>query len=296
MSLHPIFKDRTLHIILIGIIVILSCTTIYFHFLSTSTDSVDKVFLANFGSFNKELSLQNIQEQVKSGSTRVPILVYHSMSPHGPNQSPSQRYYDVSPESFVRQMQYLKDEHYAVISLDSLARSLDQNIALPEKSVVITFDDGWQSQYSYAFPVLNKYGFTATFFIFTNAIDKKHFLTWDQVRLMSNKGMTIGGHTESHPYLPDIHDPAELRKEIAGGKQVIEDHIHQKIYLFAYPFGHYRDDVINIVKEAGYIAARSTYKGINNTKDDLYTLKSVEVTDDFNRFVHNLIATSSAII
>jgi peptidoglycan/xylan/chitin deacetylase (PgdA/CDA1 family) len=232
--------------------------------------------------------LQNIPEEIKPGSVHVPILVYHSMSPHGPNQSPLQKYYDVAPESFIQQMQYLKDSDYVVISLDFLASALEQNISLPPKSVVLTFDDGWRSQYSYAFPVLKKYGFTATFFIYTDAINNGAFLTWDQVRFMSNSGMTIGGHTESHPYLPGIHNTAQLRKEIVGGKRIIEDQIHQMIYLFAYPFGQYNDNIINIVKEAGYTAARSTYGGTHHTKDDLYKLKAVGVTDDLNKFVKEL--------
>jgi len=232
--------------------------------------------------------LQNIPEVVKPGSVQVPILVYHSMWPHTPNQSPMQKYYDVAPDAFVRQMQYLQDKGYVVISLDFLASALDQNITLPPKSVVLTFDDGWRSQYTYAFPVLKKYGFTATFFIYTNAIDHEYFLSWDQVRLINNGGMTIGGHTKSHPYLPEIKDPAVLREEIIGGKRIIEDQIGQKINLFAYPFGHYRDEVIAIVKQAGYTSARGTYKGIHHTKDDLYKLKAVEVTDDLTKFVNDL--------
>jgi peptidoglycan/xylan/chitin deacetylase (PgdA/CDA1 family) len=288
MQLHPMFRDRTLHIILISAIVILSGTTIYFRFFFVPMDPLDKVFLATYGNFSKEIALQNIPETVQPGSVQVPILVYHSVFPHTLDQSPLQKYYDVSPESFIHEMQYLKDSGYTVISLDALARALDQNIILPPKSVVLTFDDGWRNQYAYAFPVLEKYNFTATFFIYTDAIDHDYFLTWDQVRLINNAGMTIGGHAESHPYLPDIHDPTQLRKEIIGGKKIIEDQIRQKIYLFAYPFGHYNDEIVSIVKEAGYIAARSTYAGISHTKDDLYTLRAVEVTDDFNKFTQAL--------
>jgi peptidoglycan/xylan/chitin deacetylase (PgdA/CDA1 family) len=187
-----------------------------------------------------------------------------------------------------KQLRYLKDHNYVVISLDFLVEALKQNILLPPKSIVLTFDDGWRNQYAYAFPLLQKYNATATFFIFTNAIDHDLFLTWDQIRVMDNSGMSIGGHTRSHPYLPDITDPAVLRDEIIGSKKIIEDQIGQKIDLFAYPYGHYREDIIAIVKEAGYKSARSTYKGINHTSADLYTLKGVEVSDDFDTFVKNI--------
>ena len=288
MELHPMFRDKTLHKIFISAILILAGTTIYFRFFYNPISPIDKAFLDTFGKYDQELSLQNVPEVVKPESVRVPILIYHSMLPHTPAQSPLQRYYDVAPESFIKEMRYLKDADYTVISLRFLADALDQNITLPSKSVVLTFDDGWRSQYAYAFPTLKKYDFTATFFIYTNAIDHDHFLTWDQVRLMNGSGMTIGGHTESHPYLPVIHYPARLREEKIGVKRIIEDQIHQKIDLFAYPFGHYRDDIIKIVKEAGYVAARSTYGGVHHVKDDLYKLKAIEVTDDFDKFTQDL--------
>lgn len=282
---HSMLKNTTLRKIFVSIIVLLAGSATYLYFFHPTKDPINQTLLAQFGHYDKELVLQNVPENSTSGSLRVPILVYHSMAPHGPNQSTLQRYYDVAPEAFEKQMQYLKDNNYTVISLDLLARALDQGAVLPTKAVVLTFDDGWRSQYFYAFPVLQKYGYTATFFIFSHAIGTDRFLTWDQVRRMNTGGMTIGGHTETHPYLPSVHDPVALQREIAGGKQAIEDQIHQPIDLFAYPFGHYTDAVIAAVKQAGFIAARSTYKGINNAKGDLYTLKSVEVSDDFDAFV-----------
>jgi len=100
--------------------------------------------------------------------------------------------------------------------------------------------------------------------------------------------MTIGGHTKSHPYLPSITDPDTLRREIISSKNIIEDQIGKKVNLFAYPYGHYNDQIISIVKEAGYKLARSTYKGIYNSKNDLYTLKGIEVTDDLTKFVSDI--------
>jgi peptidoglycan/xylan/chitin deacetylase (PgdA/CDA1 family) len=165
---------------------------------------------------------------------------------------------------------------------------LEENITIPEKSIVITLDDGWKNQYVNAYPILKQFGYTATFFIFSDAIDTPHFFSWDQVRVMNNSGMSIGGHTKSHPYLPSITDSDVLRKEIISSKHIIEDQIGTKINLFAYPFGHYNDQIISIVKEAGYKLARSTYKGVYNSKSDLYTLKGIEVTDDFNKFVSDI--------
>jgi len=284
----PMIKDRNLHIILWSAIVILAATTVYFRFFWSPMDPYEEVFLSKISKFDLEHSLQEKADEVAPGSIKVPILIYHSVRPHTSNQSPLQKYYDVAPEQFIRQMQYLQDRGYVVIGLDYLATALEQNITLPAKSVVLTFDDGWRNQYAWAFPILRKYGYTATFFIFTNPIGQDYFLTWDQVRVMNNAGMTIGGHTESHPYLADILDPNMLREEIAGGKRIIEDQIGQKIDLFAYPYGYYMDKIIGVVKDAGYRVARGTHKGIEHSRDDLFKLSGVEVTDDFNKFVSDL--------
>ena len=113
-------------------------------------------------------------------------------------------------------------------------------------------------------------------------------MTWDEIRTMNNSGMTIGGHTRTHPYLVNVTDPQVLQDEIAGGKKIIEKQIGQPIELFAYPYGHYSDKVVQAVKDAGYLSARSTYKGVYHTSADLYTLKGVDVTDDMDAFIHTL--------
>ena len=175
-----------------------------------------------------------------------------------------------------------------VVSFDAFVDQLLKNTPLPPKPVVITFDDGWQSQYTNAFPLLQKYGDTATFFIYTNAIGQKHFLTWQQVKNLDAAGMTIGSHTESHPYLLKITAKQRLTEEIAGSKQIIESQLGKKINFFAYPFGHYNKTIIDAVKEAGYKAARSFYRGVYNTKDDLFTLKVIKASNNFNEFVKDL--------
>jgi peptidoglycan/xylan/chitin deacetylase (PgdA/CDA1 family) len=282
-----VIKDRNLHIVLVAAIAVLAATAVYLRFFYLP-DPYQEAFLSRIGKFDLEHSLQEKASEITPGAIKVPILIYHSVRPHSPDETPLQKYYDVAPESFYGQLQYLKDHNYVVISLDYLAVALDQNITLPDKSVVITFDDGWRSQYAWAFPVLRKYNYTATFFVFTNAIGQDYFLTWDQVRVLNNAGMIIGSHTETHPYLPNVKDINKLKEEITGSKRVIEDQIGQKIDLFAYPYGYYTDQIINVVKEAGYAAARSAYHGIYNARDDLFKLKGVEVTDDFNKFVASL--------
>jgi len=283
-----LIKDKIFHIVLFTIIIFFIATSIYFYFHTSQTTVEKEVLFGDVEKLNAEIELQDKKEEILPGSLHVPILIYHSVAPHGSNQTSIQRYFDVAPESFQKQLQYLKDNGYTIIALDFLADALEQNILLPPKSIVLTFDDGWENQFKYAYPLLKEYNYTATFFIVTRAIDGELFLTWDEVKTMDENGMEIGAHTRTHPYLVGITDPVTLRQEIIGGKSVIENRIGRPIHLFAYPYGYYNDQVIEIVKEAGFKAARGAYYGTYNSLEEIYKLKGVEVTDDFNKFVQDI--------
>ncbi len=283
-------KDTYFHIFLISIIVGLGVVLFYYGVFRNFGDSFEDKLLLNFKKFDEEYELQETKEEATGAeTTNVPIFIYHSVRPHLAIENKLLKYYTVSPQSFEKQLRYLKDNGYVVIRLEYLADSLLQKIILPPKSVVLTFDDGWENQYRYAFPFLKKYGFTATFFVFTNVIDKNpSFLTWDQVKSMDEAGMAIGGHTKSHPYLFEIKDQNLLTQEISDGKKIIEEHIKKPVTIFAYPFGHYNDLLIKMVKQAGFKAARGTYRGTHHSADDIYKLKGIEATDDFGQFIKDL--------
>ncbi len=219
-------------------------------------------------------------------SIRVPILVYHSVMPHHPGQTALQRDYDVDPAIFDRQMKFLKDGGYSVVPLADVYRHLADGTPLPEKAAVITFDDGWENQYVYALPVLEKYGYTATFFVYTDAIGRKKFMSWLQILDLKAKGMTIGSHTRRHPLLTKITDQARLRDEIVESKVILEGKLGGTVDLFAYPFGVGAGDpaVLALVKQAGYKAARIFQGGLWNDSSDIYALRSVKVTDQFSLF------------
>ena len=138
-------------------------------------------------------------------SLRVPILVYHSVMPHHPGQTAEQRVLSVDDSVFVAQMRYLVDGGYHVVSFAALVDALEGHDTLPTRAVVITFDDGWENQYRHAFPILRRFGLTATFFVFTTPIGKDtKLMTWEQLRELQAAGMTIGSHTRTHPVLPTV--------------------------------------------------------------------------------------------
>lgn len=223
----------------------------------------------------------------RSNSFKIPILIFHGIRDARPFDNLMQLRYNVSPASLEKELAYLNDNGYTSITFDELRKIIEGNEVPPAKPIIISFDDGWKDQFTNAFPLLEKYRLNATFFIYTNAIGKEYFMSWDDVKKMARAGMQIGGHTESHPYLPTTPEK-QVKEEIEGGKIAIEKELGTKITAFAYPFGHYTDDAIKFAKEAGFMEARTTYPGEFHTKNDLYTLKGIEVTNDFSTFVKEI--------
>ena len=216
-------------------------------------------------------------------SLRVPILVYHSVMPHHPGQNAEQRVLDVDDSAFVAQMRYLVDGGYHVISFAALVDALEGRDTLPNRAVVITFDDGWENQYHHAFPILRRFGLTATFFVFTTPIgvDGK-LMTWEQLRELQAAGMTIGSHTRTHPSLPDYH--AALHNEVVMSREDIKQHLGSAPDFFAYPFGEWDSLSAAWARTAGYRAARTFRGGAWNAPSDLYHLRAVPVTDNMQAF------------
>lgn len=216
---------------------------------------------------------------------RVPILVWHAITPHKPGESRSRQAFDVSPESFAEQMAYLHGRGIPVVSLSALMDALQGKRTLPPRAVVLTFDDGWENQYVHAYPLLKQYGYTATFFVFTHAMNRNdRYFTWGQLREMQAAGMTIGSHTITHPFLSRVKDTLQLRKEIDGSKAELEKQLGTTCEFFAYPFGVVTPAAIADVEAAGYRAARGFPGGVTNSPGNRWVLRSMAVTDDMARF------------
>lgn len=206
----------------------------------------------------------------------VPVLVYHIVRPSYPSDSQAVKTLAHTPEVFDEEMKYLADAGYHVVSFGDLENHFKSGAALPTKPIIISFDDGWRDQFEYAFPILKKYGYTATFFVFTNPIGRKGFVTWDDLRLMHDAGMTIGSHSLSHPFLTKVAEPAALWSEIYNSKEKIEKNLGITVSEFAYPFGQYNSDIVALVKKAGYASARGDYYyGTEQSAGRLYELSAL---------------------
>lgn len=211
----------------------------------------------------------------------VPILMYHGIRDGGD----SSMY--VTPDNFARQMAFLKNEKYSVISLDELVDGIESGEKFDSKTLVITFDDGYSDNYLNAFPVLVKQGFPATIFLPTGHIGTEGYLTWDQVKIMMAHGVDFGAHTINHVYLPSEKDTASLWKEVSGSKKAIAAATGKSPEYFAYPTGGFNDKVKSAVKMAGYKGACTTNRGFDRYNKDIFELKRVKVTNsDMNKPFH----------
>jgi peptidoglycan/xylan/chitin deacetylase (PgdA/CDA1 family) len=208
-------------------------------------------------------------------AVEIPILVYHHVVPGRPSGSEVARLLFVTPDGFEQQLKFLRDNGYQSVAFDDLADCLEYGAPLPERPVILSFDDGWENQFTYGFPLLQQYGFTGTFYVVTNYLDHPNFMTTDQLKTMIAAGMTIGDHTRSHPPLPSIGNPARLKDEIAGSKALLEERLGVAIDTFAYPYGSYTASVAAVVKAAGYRTARTVDSGTQATADNLETLPGV---------------------
>ena len=214
-----------------------------------------------------------------SSGAVVPILIYHSIRPYISSDTKGARRWIATPETLESELSWLRDNGYASVTFDALAAHINGGAALPSRPVIISFDDDWQSQYDNAVPLLRKYGFTATFFVWVRAVGRAHHMTWDEIRELDAEGMEIGCHTFTHLILPRLKSDQQLRHEITDAKDLIEAHIGHPITSLAYPFGQYDERVVSAARDAGFTTARTTWPGVFHTRDGILSLTGLIRTE-----------------
>ena len=166
-------------------------------------------------------------------------------------------------------MRYLYEHGYHCFALMELLPSSRNGQAHRSKGIALTFDDGYESFYTLAYPILRRYGFTATVFLVTDQIGEQDnheaeeadpFLNWEQVKCLHADGITFGSHTCSHPRLSHLSN-TQVRQELISSKKYLEDRLGSRIQLVAYPLGDSNLEVQQLAKTAGYEAAFGLRKG-----------------------------------
>ncbi len=219
------------------------------------------------------------------GDVNVPILLYHHVLKGQPTNP-----YSVSEKNFQEQLTFLKENGFFTISISQLITAITVGATLPEKSVILTFDDGNENIYLNAFPLMKKNGFTGVIYIIANRINADGFLTEDQIRDFLSAGWEIGSHGMKHINL--VLHPDALRDEIGSSKKKIEEVLGMKVTSFAYPFGTATKITMDWVKQIGYLAGMGL--GITNqqNKENIFYLYRRQVESkmsisDFSNLLKN---------
>ena len=208
----------------------------------------------------------------------VPILMYHYVSELPSDADVYRRDLTVSPEAFEAQLEYLDEAGYHPITLTDVYLYLTEGYPLPEKPVVLTFDDGYRDAYEVVFPKLLEHGFPGTFFVLATPahFESEAYLTWSQMKEMSDAGMDIQSHGRDHVDLRG-RSYEFLVYQTLGIREAIDFHTGRIPRFFCYPSGRFDDDVIDVLESAGYWGAVTTEWGRTHTREDLFEMPRLRV-------------------
>ncbi|MDO8740585.1 MAG: polysaccharide deacetylase family protein [Candidatus Woesearchaeota archaeon] len=196
----------------------------------------------------------------------IPVLMYHEIAPVIKNK------WTISPSMFREQINYLVKNKFQAITPDDIYEFLVNNKNLPEKPIMLTFDDGREGTKKYAAPLLEENNFNAVFYITSDWADGKNipeseaysaFMSWNDIQELSEKGFVIGCHGKTHNDLTKS-DENSLNDEIKNSKNIIEEKINKKVEDFSYPYGLFNENVVKKVEESGYKTAVTIRSTLNN--------------------------------
>ncbi|MDQ6770586.1 MAG: polysaccharide deacetylase family protein [Gemmatimonadota bacterium] len=192
----------------------------------------------------------------------------------------------VLPEAFEEQLAELKRRNYQSITLEQWIAYREKRGRLPHRPIIITFDDGYQSTYHTAWPILRRYGFSATVFLVAGLVGKTN--AWDvderqepllnesQIRAMQSGAITFGSHTQSHRALTRI-PVDEAARELADSRRNLESLLDRPVTALCYPFAKQNSTIRRLARGAGYSAAVIGRGGTNRVWTDQYALRRIKV-------------------
>jgi peptidoglycan/xylan/chitin deacetylase (PgdA/CDA1 family) len=206
---------------------------------------------------------------------KVPVLCYHAIRELTKNDSGEKKAYSVSPENFELQIKALSDNGYTTITPDELKDFYTGHRPLPQKPIMITFDDGRKEQFTIAAGILEKYHFKGVFFIMTVSLGKKLFMARDDVKALSDRGHVIGSHTWDHHMVTKYKDD-DWQMQLVKPKKKLEEITQKPVTSFAYPHGVWNGIAADSLKRFGYTTA-FLFGGKQDSVRPLYTFQRVNI-------------------
>ncbi|MFX0205354.1 MAG: polysaccharide deacetylase family protein [Candidatus Hodarchaeota archaeon] len=212
---------------------------------------------------------------------QIPILMYHNIHP-APDSL-----YTMPLAVFESQMSFLKENKYKTISLSQVIKLNKLN----HNYILLTFDDGYIENYMYAFPILIRHGFHATFFVITNKIDTPGYMSWKHLDELANNGMEIGSHTLSHRALRTL-DRISVLEELRISKSLIEAQLNRQVPFLSFPHGSFNRQILALAKEAGYMGCCTSRFGYYRSNIDPYKINRINIKGTYDLSIFRKIVTN----
>lgn len=226
------------------------------------------------------------------------VLMYHQVG-HYPRPSAHKASF-CHIRQFRQQLAYLKWARFNVISMAEAYQGLFHGAPLKSRSVVLTFDDGYQDFHDHAWPALQAYGFPATVFLISGLIGQAarwqtdfaniaQLMDAPTIRRLQGQGVNFGSHAVNHYRLPQL-DTADVRREVFDSKATLQDLLGQDVPDFCYPYGQYDERARHFVEEAGYQTGLTCIRGAANTADNSFEIprKAISYGDNVLGFAWKL--------
>lgn len=202
-----------------------------------------------------------------------PILEYHRVTN---NPEFVDVVYNVTPDEFSAQLDYLQQNGYTTITLQDFMRVVHGKGNLPDKPIILTFDDGYEDNYKEMLPILESHGMTGVIYVVSNFLGTPGYMTLEQAKDLQRRGVEVGSHTANHLPLTELSEE-KREEEIGASKLFLEWKGFQTIYGFSYPNGKYNPEMQKILERNDYLTAVTGEPGLNTTKTNPYFLKRIHI-------------------
>ena len=207
------------------------------------------------------------------------VFVYHRFND---SRYPST---NISLQDFRNHLELLRKHDFSVLTLGDIVARLQTGANLPERCAAITVDDAFHSFFTDGWPLLKEFGYPATLFVSTDSVGGGDYLSWQELKRLADDGVEIGNHSAAHTYMLDnfkrVDWHQEVKDDLERSQAAFFRNLGYSPSLFAYPYGEYSPELIDLVKQVGFVAAFGQQSGVIATGSDLYSLPRFPMGGDY---------------